>query len=200
MKTFVKATLLGGLVVLLPVAIIVFIIKWLVGLVINTVEPLSNLLIAKAGIYDWAAYLIVVLIVILVLFLLGLVVKTQFGAFMHRFVEKRILKAAPGYSMIKETIAQILGNEKPPFSQVALVGINDNDSLVTAFVTETHHDGRYTVFVPNGPNPLSGNIYHLKAECVHLIDVPAEEAMRSIISCGAGSKKLIEEFTKKKAK
>ena len=198
MKTFIKATLLGGIVVLLPVAIIIFVIKWLVGLVINAMKPLSDILIEKVGIYDWAAYLIVAMVIIAVLFLLGLIVKTQFGAFMHRFVEKRILRSAPGYSTVKEAVTQILGNEKPPFSQVALVGLHDNDSLVTAFVKETHEDGRYTVFVPNGPNPLSGNIYHLKAECVHLIDVSTEEAMRSIISCGAGSKKLIEGLTRKK--
>lgn len=197
MKTFVKSTLLGGIVVLLPLAIIVFIFKWLIELVVNAVQPLSDLLIEKAGIYDWAAYLIVVLIVIFVLFLLGLIVKTQFGSFMHRFVEKRILKSAPGYSMIKEIVAQLLGKEKPPFSQVALVDLYDNKALATAFVTDVHNDGNYTVFVPAGPNPLSGNIYHLKAECVHIVDVPVEEAMRSIISCGAGSSRFVGTVQKK---
>ena len=197
MRTFAKATLLGGLVVLLPVAIIIYVVKWLVGLITNAVEPLTSFLIDEAGIYDWAAYLIVVMIVILVLFMLGLIVKTQFGAFMHRFVEKRILRRAPGYSTIKETITRVLGSERPPFSKVALVELYDDKAFATAFVTDTHDDGSYTVFVPASPNPLSGNIYHLKAECVHLIDITTEEALRSIISCGAGSRTLVEAARKK---
>lgn len=64
---------------------------------------------------------------------------------------------------------------------------------MTAFVTEQHVDGSYSVFVPTGPNPTSGNIYHLKKKYVHLVDVSVEDAMRSIISCGAGSGKLLKQ-------
>jgi uncharacterized membrane protein len=68
--------------------------------------------------------------------------------------------------------------------------------LVSAFITDTHTDGTYTVFVPTGPNPTSGNIFHLKGEYVHPVDVPVEDAMRSIISCGAGSSRLIKQYKK----
>ena len=40
-------------------------------------------------------------------------------------------------------------------------------------------------------------IYHLAGQFVHPIDVPVEDAMRSIISCGAGSSKLIEAYAKR---
>jgi uncharacterized membrane protein len=65
---------------------------------------------------------------------------------------------------------------------------------VSAFVTDSHDDGSYTVFVPTGPNPTSGNIYHLKGKWVHPVDVSVEDTMRSIISCGAGSSMLIEKL------
>jgi uncharacterized membrane protein len=86
-----------------------------------------------------------------------------------------------------------------PFSSVALARIFDNDTLVTAFVTDRHVDGSYTVFVPTGPNPTSGGIYHLKAENVFPVDVSVEDAMRSIISCGAGSSTLIAKLGEKHA-
>ena len=71
---------------------------------------------------------------------------------------------------------------------------------VTVFVTDTHADGSYTVFMPTGPNPTSGNIYHLQAENVYPVDVPVEDAMRSIISCGAGSSALVNKFNEKDLK
>jgi len=83
---------------------------------------------------------------------------------------------------------------------VALVQIYGNDTLASAFVTDTHEDGSYTVFVPTGPNPTSGNIYHLPAHHVHPVDVSVEDAMRSIISCGAGSTLLVKQLQDKVGK
>jgi uncharacterized membrane protein len=77
---------------------------------------------------------------------------------------------------------------------VALVQLFGNETLASAFITDRHPDGSCTVFVPTGPNPTSGNIFHLKAEYVHPVNVRIEDAMRSIISCGAGSQKLINAY------
>ena len=70
-----------------------------------------------------------------------------------------------------------------------------NDTRVTAFITDTHADGSYTLFVPTGPNPTSGLIYHLDGKYVHPVNIPVQDAMRSIISCGAGSARLMQDFT-----
>ena len=51
-----------------------------------------------------------------------------------------------------------------------------------------------TVFVPTGPNPTSGFIYHLPNEYIHKVDVKVEDAMRSVISCGTGSSALIQKM------
>jgi uncharacterized membrane protein len=45
--------------------------------------------------------------------------------------------------------------------------------------------------VPTGPNPTSGQIFHLPGEHVVLVDVGIDDAMRSIISCGAGSGEIM---------
>ncbi|KZY61422.1 hypothetical protein A3738_22580 [Oleiphilus sp. HI0066] len=63
---------------------------------------------------------------------------------------------------------------------------------MTALVTSKHDDGRYTIFMPTGPNPTSGNIYHVKQEQVTLYpEISVSDAMRTIIACGAGSGELI---------
>lgn len=196
MKSLIKTSFLGGLTVILPVAILVFVFKWIFGIVARVIQPLTNLILIKSNLREIMADLLALAIIITVCFIVGVIVKTQIGKFIHTSLENSILKFAPGYSLIKETIMQFLGRKKTPFSSVVLVQVFGNETMLTAFVTDEHSDGSYTVFVPTGPNPTSGNIYHLESRFVHQVDVTVEDAMRSIISCGAGSAMLIDAYRK----
>ena len=197
MKAFLRTSLLGGTVVILPVVILVFVFNWVFDFVTNRIQPLTNVVIKQYDIPEISADIFVIFIILMICFTVGVFVRTRLGKFLYRSIENRILRAAPGYSLIKETIVHILGETESPFRTVALARIFGNDTLVSSFVTDRHADGSFTVFVPTGPNPTSGNIFHLKGEYVHPVDVPVEEVMRSIISCGAGSKRLIEDYNRK---
>jgi len=198
-KAFIKTSVLGGVAVILPAAILAFIFKWIFSFVTELIQPLTNLVVARSDIKEFIADACVIGVILMVCFVLGVVVKTKVGKFIHERLEDRILSAAPGYRIIKETVMQFLGKKQTPFSSVALAQIFDNDTLMTAFVTDTHSNGDYTVFVPTGPNPTSGNIYHLKEQYVHHVDVPVEAALRSIISCGAGSSSLMDAYGRRLA-
>ena len=68
--------------------------------------------------------------------------------------------------------------------------------LMTGFITDDQGD-IISVFVPTGPNPTSGNIYHLQKERVLRTTASVDVGMKTIISCGAGS---AEVFAKKALK
>lgn len=193
-KSFIKTALLGGLIVILPVAVLLFVFTWVFDLITGVIQPLTTLIAARAHIREVIADVLVISIILMVCFTVGVIVRTKIGKFVHEGLENRILRIAPGYSMVKEIVVQFFGSEKAAFSSVVLVKIFESDALMTAFVTDTHTDGSYTVFIPTGPNPTSGNIFHLKEEHVHHIDVKVEDAMKSIISCGAGSTTLIDSY------
>ncbi len=197
-KRFLKTTLVGGFLVVLPIGIVVYVFNWVFDLLLDSVAPLVALVLGEEARNDIVAGLLAILIILCTCFLIGLFVKTSFGRWLHSGVEGRLLSRAPGYTVVKETLLQFMGSKRSPFSSVALVQIYENDTMVTAFVTDEHDNGLCTVFVPTGPNPTSGNIYHVKSELVHPLDVPVDQAMRSIISCGAGSAPLI--FALKKSK
>jgi uncharacterized membrane protein len=194
-RDFLMTSLIGGTVVILPVAILLFILKWIFDLVTNVIQPLTNLIVTRSQLRETVADILVIAIIITACFVVGVFVRTRLGTWVHLTQENRILRIAPGYSLIKETVVQLLGNRKrAPFSSVALVQLFGNETLASAFITDRHEDGSCTVFVPTGPNPTSGNIYHLKGKYVHPVNVRIEDAMRSIISCGAGSTKLINAY------
>ncbi len=197
LKGFLKTSLLGGVIVILPVAIFVFIFKWLFDFVTDKIQPLTNLVMAKSDLREIAADALAIVIILGVCLIVGAIIKTKVGKFVHESLENRILKIAPGYTMIKETVTQFIGKKKTPFSSVALVRVFENSTMMTGFVTDAHADGSYTVFVPTGPNPTSGLIYHLQGRYVQHVDIPVDEAMRSIISCGAGSRPLVNRYLEK---
>jgi len=191
---FFKSTLIGGIFVILPSAIFIFVLSWIFELVRNLIHPLTKILMTQSPLQGIVADALVIILLIIACFVVGAIVRTRIGKWLYSYVESRILLRFPGYSLIKETVSQFLGNKKSPFSSVALARIFQNNTLVSSFITDEHADGSYTVFVPTGPNPTSGSIYHLQREYVHPVDISVEDAMRSIISCGAGSSRLIEKY------
>jgi uncharacterized membrane protein len=199
-KNFFRTTLLGGIIVILPTIILVFAFKWLFGVVGNSIRPLTNLMVDNTDFpekYDQLiSTLLVLAVIVMGCFLVGLFVRTRLGRMIYTGFESSVLSRAPGYKMIKETVNQFLGKKASPFASVALVQIFENDTKVTAFITDRHDNGDVTVFVPTGPNPTSGFIYHLNEKYVHPVDVSVEDAMRSVISCGAGSGALIKGLLK----
>ncbi|MGD9202501.1 MAG: DUF502 domain-containing protein [Chitinispirillia bacterium] len=195
LKTFIRTSLMGGFIVVLPIAILIAALNWIFNFITDLIQPLTGFIVLQADIKETIAHIFVILIILFLCFILGTIVKTKIGKFLYTSINNNLLIKVPGYSLIKETIVQFLGDKKSPFSSVALVNIFGNETMATAFVTDEHTDESYTVFVPTGPNPTSGNIYHLKKEFVHKIDVSVEDTMRSIISCGAGSKKLIIKYS-----
>ncbi len=196
LKNFFKSALIGGLLVVLPLGIMVTIVVWIFSHVHLAIGGLTKLFMPKSIWQEILADILVIGLIVTACFVVGVLVRTRLGKWIYHTLENSFLKKAPGYSLIKETVFQFLGNKQSPFSSVALVKIYGNDTLVSAFVTDTHENGMRTVFVPTGPNPTSGNIFHLDSKNVFPVDIPVEDAMRSIISCGAGSSQLINKMDK----
>jgi uncharacterized membrane protein len=195
-KKFFKTTMLGGVVVLLPVFLTIFFLKWLFNFITHLLNPVTKLICREAAIQQRLADLLVITIIIIICFFVGLIIKTRAGIYIHRQIENWILKIVPSYNLFRNTIKQFFGQEKNPFSRVVLVQAfgSESSSLMTGFITDEQptDDGRYTVFLPSALNPTTGLILHVEKKYVQIIPVSVETAMRSIISCGAGSAELLD--------
>jgi uncharacterized membrane protein len=196
-KSFFKTSVIGGLAVILPAILLFLIFRWLFNWVTDIIQPITNLIIAKGQFNEMVADMLSIIIILGVCFVVGIVIRTKIGQFIQEGLENRLLKMAPGYPTIKSVVMQFMGKEKSPFSSVALVQVFGYETLMTGFITDTHPDGRYTVFVPTGPNPTSGLIFHLPEKYVHPIQVSVEHAMRTIIGCGTGSSEIIDKLEKR---
>ncbi|MAZ69243.1 DUF502 domain-containing protein [Porticoccus sp.] len=196
-RSFLCLTLLGGLTVVLPIALLAMIFLWLFDLVAGLISPLTGLLREQATISEFLALLVVLLLILGSCFAVGLLIRTRLGNWMHGHMEIWLTRLAPGYRTIRAIVTQLLGGSGETTllsGQTALAKIYGADSpvTVTAIVTSRHGDGAYTVFVPTAPIPTSGMTYHLPADCVQILaHVSVEEAMRTIIACGSGSAEML---------
>lgn len=197
LKKFIKTTILGGVIVLLPAFLTIFFLRWLFNFITLMISPITKLVVREAKMQERLADLLVISIIIALCFFVGLIVKTRLGRFLYRQIEMWIMKIVPSYTLFRNTIKQFFGQEKGPFSRVVLVQAfgSESSTLMTGFVTDEQPDGRYTVFVPSALNPTTGLILHLERQYVHLTPVSVETAMRSIIGCGAGSRELLDKLT-----
>jgi uncharacterized membrane protein len=194
LRAFVATTTIGGITVVLPTVLLIMIFRGLFRWASGLIRPLTGMLAARAPLQGVLADLVVLSLILLVCFLVGLIVRTKMGRFLQQNLEKHILDVAPGYRIIRETVMQLLGRKKSPFSTVALVRLYNNEALMTAFVTDDHEGDWYSIFIPTGPNPTTGYIVHLPGERVFPIDVRVDTAIRSVIACGAGSGPLLDRW------
>jgi len=192
LKNFFVTTLLGGLVVMLPLAIFIALFSIVWGFIQKLLTPLTDYI---AQITEWSNFIvnsIAIAGLILIFFGVGIIIRTNFGQSIINYIEREWLEKLPFYGTIKETVQQFSGAKEMPFSKVVLVDVFNTGTRMTGFVTDRLDNGDITVFVPTGPNPTNGYIFHLKPDQVEEIDASTEEAMRSIIGIGVGSSKVIK--------
>ena len=191
-QRFVVTTILGGLVVVLPLSLLGFLIRLLFNLIIGVIQPLSSLLGFSDHVNEWLINLLVLAIILVLFFIIGLAVRTEIGQRLFQNMEEQWLKPLPFYTILRETVQQLFSKDKMPFSKVALVDPFGSGTLMTGFITDELPNGFFTVFVPTAPNPTNGFIFHIPPDRITFVDTGTEDALRSVISLGIGSGKLFQ--------
>ena len=190
LKTFLGTTFIGGLVVILPLAIFALLMKWVIGIFNGILDPLVSLFPES-----WNEILIKLLaaaIITMMCFGIGLAVRTQFGTSIISWIENQAFARLPFYSTIKDTVQQFFGKEKTAFSQVVLIEPFGKGAKMMGFVTDESENGLLTVFTPTAPNQTNGYVFVIHKSEVEYIQAKSDFAMRNIISLGAGMSKMVE--------
>lgn len=196
-RSFITITLLGGLTVVLPITIFIWLADWILEGLQSLIQPLSHWLVEQATITNYVADFSVVILLMVACFTIGLLVKTNIGHWLHEWVDQWLAKVAPGYGTINELVSQIFGGQgnksllKGEVCRAYIMGRHVPVS-VTGIITARHENGDVTVYVATAPIPTSGMIYHLSKESVDLLPhVSVEAAMKTVIACGSGSQTIL---------
>lgn len=193
-RKYVNATLVGGLAAILPLALIIVIIRWILNIIEKVLGPLVELFNTDSRFIIFSLYVLIIVGILAIFFAIGLFIQTRVGNFLRNVLEEKYLSRIPGYKTAKDIVMQFFGGNRSFFSEVVLVDIFNSGTLMTGFITDNQGEV-ITVFVPTGPNPTSGNIYHVKREKVFHTKASVDAGMKSIISCGSGSAELFSKLS-----
>lgn len=187
MKRFTKY-FVNGIITTAPIALVLYV-------VIQIFQFLDNLLgqfIKKNLLKDEYVPGVGLLITILIITVLGWLATQYLSKTLIDWVDgilSRIPFVKSLYKIVKETVQSFFG-EKRAFSKVALIRMPGTSMRVMGFVTSdelaglsSRLEGHIAVYVPQSFQ-MAGMTVIVPVEDVEMLDVPAEEAMRFILSAG----------------
>ena len=185
---FLKTTVIGGLVVLVPVAVSVAIISAVIKKVLSVLAPIAKEFhvesIGGIAVVEIAS----TLVVIAACFIFGLMVRIAVGQSFGSRLEDKILNMLPGYQLIKKVSLQFAGGSEAAHWTPVLIKIGETRQI--GFLVEEHSSGEVTVFIPSAPAVSVGSVHLVKGDLVEKLDVSMRKVVDCITQLGIGASEL----------
>jgi uncharacterized membrane protein len=200
-----KKYIFAGLLVWLPLAITLWVLSWLVGVLdgifANVLQGLGNLL--PQAFNDSFAHLqnirgLGVVLVFLVLVLTGALASNVFGNWLVKqwdklFTHIPIVKSI--YTSVKKVSDTLFSSNGNAFRKALLIQYPRQGAWTIAFqtgapsgeVSQHLGEGFISVYVPTTPNPTSGFFLLVPSKDIVELDMSVDEALTYVISMGAVS-------------
>ena len=185
MNNFLKTTLVGGVMFLVPVALLLVVLKHAMAFAGKVARPIAaNFPQAEIGGIAVVS-LVAALILLLIAFGAGLLARTPSGKRITRWFEESILGGMPQYRMVKSMAEGLTQVETGTGMQPVIVRTDDGWQL--AYRLEELSDGWTALFVPQAPTPMSGNVMYVPTQRVRALPIGMPTAMKLVKSIGVGS-------------
>ncbi len=205
---FMRKYFITGLVILLPlavtIAIVIFIVNFLTNPFIGMVSHfLSNfpkinrdfLFLKPEQVVRYGSQLLILLCIFLFTVILGMIARWFFFKSLIS-ISDRMLHRIPivnkVYKTTQEIIKTIFVTDKSSFKQVVMVPFPNTDSYVIGLIsrdapnvcsTSTSKD-LVSILIPTTPNPTTGFLLMYDRSSLIFLDMKPEEAIKYIVSCG----------------
>jgi uncharacterized membrane protein len=203
-----KKYFITGLVILLPlavtIAVIIFLVNFLTEPFVGAVSALLNkmhiinkgfLFLSPEQLMRYSSQFIILVLLFFFTVILGIITRLFFIHYIFRLGDK-ILSRIPivntVYKTTQDIIRTLFVSDKNTFKQVVMVPFPRKDCYVLGLVarespemcSSTVNDELISVLVPTTPNPTTGFLLMLKKSELIYIDMKPEEAIKYIVSCG----------------
>lgn len=195
LKSVLRRRIVSGLLVVVPVGLTVFVLRFLYQLTAGQLTPLMRPLFRTLP--DYVVPVASILLLFVLTYGVGLVARIFIGRKLIRFFET-ILENIPlvktVYGASKQVVQTLsLQDDASQFKSIVIVDFPRPGMKAFAFVTgkiqfRDEETGllrqHYRVFVPTTPNPTSGYLEFVPVDEVEPCGISTEDAVKSIISAG----------------
>lgn len=195
MLKFLKTTMVGGILFLVPIIIFIAIIGKALELTKKLAAPLS-VLIPLDSIGNIAMVNLLALgIVLLICFLAGLAAKSTLASKSIGALESRALSKIPVYGLLKSKIDAIVQPEKTEGMKPVLARFDDSWQI--AFEVERIQGGGVAIYLPGAPDPWSGSVCFVTEDRIQPLELTLLPVLRTLKGLGKGSNEQLRAYLKK---
>jgi uncharacterized membrane protein len=196
-KKDVRKRMLTGLLLILPIYVTFFVIKFLFSFIGGLLTPIIKRMFLFYGISprthfdEFVITVIAIILTFVALYFIGIFAANFIGkAIIHYF--ENLLTRTPIikniYSSVKQIIHSVSLPGKQAFKRVVLIDFPKEGTKSVGFVTGTteYKDGKkmISIFIPTTPNPTSGFLVFTTEDSVTDTKLTVEEAFKTLFSGG----------------
>jgi uncharacterized membrane protein len=181
---FIKTTITGGLLFLIPVVLIVMVVGKAFRLLSPLVEKALVLLHIETGFGKLFLSIITAVLLGVIAFIAGLMIRLNRVKRVGKVIEELVLKFVPGFAYLKVIAGEQTGVEAQ--SNWKAVLLEDNAAWVIAFIVEENANGYSVVFIPESPKADSGNSKMILTSSLRYHPMSMREALNCLRHYGAG--------------
>jgi uncharacterized membrane protein len=186
---FVRNTIVGGVLFLVPIIVLLAILGKAHALASRIVKPLAERIPYESMIGLSTPRLFAILLIVIFCFLAGLFAKTVLARRMISGLEDSVLSKLPGYTLMKGMAESIAGADQGGGQQVVLAWIEESWQI--GLLMDRIEPGHVAVFLPGTPDPRSGSVYYLTNDRIKLMDMPLRSALDLVRNAGKGSSRIM---------
>lgn len=187
--TFFKTTIIGGLVVIIPLAIMAIVVGDAVNSLIAIMRPLTQDFPFGAFTNSVIALLFVIAIIITVCFTAGFLLSTLWGRAAKNWLEKTLFERIPMYTTLRGLTQKFAGIEGADFPVVE-IDLYNTDNRVLGVLVDTLPDERQVVYVPSSPIVTVGQLHILPRVRVTQTDLSMSDTIGCLSQMGVDANKL----------
>jgi uncharacterized membrane protein len=190
MRGFFKATMIGGLLYLIPLAIVAVLAGKAIALIGSFTDPIAEAISLHELLGKHAARLLAIVALVLLCFIAGLFARTPIARRMMGWLEATVLSMLPGYGFVASLTgdASLTHDADAQKPQAVLARIED--AWQFALKVEQLGDTHVVVFVPGAPKSTEGSVYIMTVDRIRPLQVSFTELSKCLKGLGVGTAAL----------
>jgi len=187
--SFLKTTLKGGLIFLVPVVIITVVLGKAINIMLVFAKPLEKLVpfeyMGGIPIIDILAFFIVILLC----FLAGLSTRSSTGKRAFNWIDSKLIVLIPGYVFLKG-FSTFIDKDGEDIDKIP-VFVKLDDQTMMGIEVERLENGLVAVYLPGSPDTWSGTVTYMTEDRVERLNIDYLEASKILRNLGHGSKQIV---------
>ena len=185
-----RRILKGIALVLLPIGLVIYVFRQATEMVNHWILPLETYLPAGKIFGVGMLTLISLALILLVCFLAGILTESKRLKPLFTFIEDNLLVYIPGYTIMKSSTREAIGNEDDVQKAVMVA---DDDNWKLGIEIDRQPGGVCTVFFPDPPDGKSGEVVLMPESKLKRLNIPINHLLHMIRNYGKGAANLLRD-------